>query len=188
MFDSKTKAMDIVSADVSKDAGNDDSIKIGGVFHVECFDAEGNSKWSEDFHNLVVNVGLKDLNDKYFSGSVYTAAWYIGLVNSSATFAAGDSMTSHLGWTENVSYTQGARPTLAFGAATTANPSVITATSATFTMNATATIGGAFVSTSATKSGTTGTLFSEGNFTGGNRAVISGDTLNVTYSFSATAA
>lgn len=188
MFDSKTKAMDIVSADVLKGAGSDDRIKFGGVYHVECFDAEGNSKWADDFHNLVVNVGLKDLNDKYFSGSSYSATWYLGLINSSATFAAGDSMTSHLGWTENVSYTQTARPTLAFGGSTTADPSVITASSVTFTINATATIGGAFVSNSSTKSGTAGILFSEGNFTGGNRAVISGDTLNVTYSFSADAA
>lgn len=188
MFDSKTKAMDIVSADVTKNAGSDNRIKLGGVYHVECRDADGNMKWEDDFHNLVVNVGLKDLNDKYFSGSSYNATWYLGLVNSSATYAAGDSMTSHLGWTENVSYTQAARPTLAFGGSTTADPSVITASSVTFTINATATIGGAFVSNSSTKSGTTGILFSEGNFTGGNRAVISGDTLNVTYSFSADAA
>jgi hypothetical protein len=55
-------------------------------------------------------------------------------------------------------------------------------------MNASATIAGAFVTTDNTKSGTTGTLFSVGNFTVGDRGVVSGDTVNVTYTFSADAA
>ena len=57
-----------------------------------------------------------------------------------------------------------------------------------FTMNASGTIAGAFVTTDNTKNGTSGTLFSAGNFTVGDRAVVSGDTLNVTYTFSADAA
>ena len=40
--------------------------KAGGVFTVQCHDSEGNLKWSAEKHNLVVNVGLKDMNDKYF--------------------------------------------------------------------------------------------------------------------------
>jgi hypothetical protein len=58
----------------------------------------------------------------------------------------------------------------------------------TFTINANATIAGAFITTSSTKAGTTGTLLSVGNFTVGDRGLVSGDTLNVTYTFSATAA
>jgi hypothetical protein len=54
-------------------------------------------------------------------------------------------------------------------------------------MNGSAIIAGAFVTTNNTKSGTTGTLFSVGNFTVGDRPIVSGDTLNVTYTFSATA-
>jgi hypothetical protein len=78
---------------------------------------------------------------------------------------------------------------MAFGSATLADPSVIsTSTPVVFTMNATATIAGAFVTTDNTKSGTTGLLFSVGNFTVGDRSVVSGDTLNVTYTFSADAA
>jgi len=37
------------------------------------------------------------------------------------------------------------------------------------------------MTTGSAKSGTTGTLYSAGNFTGGSRTVASGDTLNVTY-------
>jgi hypothetical protein len=59
------------------------------------------------------------------------------------------------------------------------------ASPAQFNINGTATIAGAFLSSNSTKSGTTGTLFSASKFTSpGDRAVSSGDTLNVTYTFS----
>lgn len=180
----RTKAADAVTADIIKGGIAVDTMKTGGVFHVQCLDANGQTRWEDDFHNLVTNVGLKDVNDTYFTGSAYTAAWYIGLVNATATYAAGDTAASHGGWTENTSYSQAARPTLAFGASTTANPSVITASAATFSITGTATIGGAFVISNSTKGGTTGILFSEGNFTGGSKSVANGDTLNVTYSLS----
>jgi hypothetical protein len=161
----------------------------GGVYTVECRDAQGNLKWSEEMHNLVVNVGLKDMNDKYFAGSAYTAAWYLGLVTgpgASNTYAAGDTMASHAGWTEDSGYSQATRPAATFGAATTADPSVITnaLSVAVFSINATTTIAGAFLTSDDTKGGTTGTLFSVANFQApGDRAVVSGDTLNITYSF-----
>lgn len=168
--------------------------KAGGVFHVKCFDKDGNLKWEDSAPNKVVNVGLKDMNDKYFEGSTYTAAWYLGLVNGPGagnTYAAGDTMASHAGWTENTDYSESVRQTATFGAATTADPSVITnsGSPAVFSMNGTATIAGAFLTSDDTKSGTSGILFSVSNFTSpGDRAVVSGDTLNVSYSFSLDAA
>lgn len=180
----KAKPADSVAANITKNSDFGGSVTTGGIYTVECYDANGNLKWEDEFHNLVTNVGLKDINEKYLSGSAYTAAWYIGLVNATPTFAGGDTAASHAGWTENTAYTQTTRPPLSFGASTTANPSVITATAAVFTMNATATIAGAFVISNNTKAGTTGTLFSEGTFTGGSKSVASGDTLNITYSLS----
>jgi hypothetical protein len=56
---------------------------------------------------------------------------------------------------------------------------------AVFSINATTTIAGAFLTSDNTKGGTTGVLFSVANFQApGDRAVVSGDTLNVTYTFS----
>jgi hypothetical protein len=56
-------------------------------------------------------------------------------------------------------------------------------------MNGTVTIAGAFLISNSTKSGTTGILFSASTFQSpGARAVVSGDTLNVTYEFSLDAA
>ena len=71
----------------------------GGVFHFKCYDKDGNLKWEESAHNLVVNEGLQDMNAKYFDGSTYTAAWYLGLVNNSPSpsYAAGDTLASHAG-------------------------------------------------------------------------------------------
>lgn len=170
-----------------------EKVKAGGVFTVQCFDSEGNLKWSEEKHNLVVNVGLKDMNDKYFSGSSYTAAWYIGLYGAAASNdpAAGDTMASHSGWTEVTAYSESTRPQAVFGAATTADPSVISNSSsvAVFSINGTTVVGGAFLTSNNTKGGTTGILFSASDFQSpGDRSVVSGDVLNVTYQFSLDAA
>ncbi len=170
-----------------------EKVKAGGSFTVKCFDSEGNLKWTEENHNLVVNVGLKDMNDKYFSGSAYTAAWYIGLYGAAATNdpAAGDTMASHAGWTEVTDYTEATRRQAVFGAATTADPSVISNSGsvAVFSINGTVTVGGAFLTSNDTKGGTTGVLFSASDFAApGDRAVVSGDVINVTYTFSLDAA
>lgn len=163
-----------------------ESMGAGGVFTVSCVGADGQIKWSDTFHNLVVNEGLQSMNTQYFKGSSYTAVWYLGLIEGaggSNVFDAGDTLATHAGWTESTAYA-GARKSVTFGTATTADPSVITnsLSPSSFVMNATKTISGAFLTT--VDSGSSGVLFSEGNFTGGDKFVDSGDTLNVTYSFS----
>jgi hypothetical protein len=68
---------------------------------------------------------------------------------------------------------------------------VITNTSspAAFNINGTTVVGGAFLTSNNTKGGTTGTLFSAADFAApGDRSVASGDTLNVSYTFSLDAA
>lgn len=189
----KAKSNDVVSSTLNRMTGAGGFAKAGGVFTVECRDAQGNLKWEEKLPNLVVNVGLQDMNTKYFAGSSYTAAWYIGLYGAAASNnpAASDTAASHAGWTEIVPYSNATRPQCVFGTATTADPSVInnSASPASFLINATATVGGAFLISNSTKSGTTGILFSASDFAApGDRAVANGDTLNVTYSFSLDAA
>ena len=192
MFIEQSKANDTAVSSVTQGGLAEHAAGAKGYYIVECRDAQGNLKWEEAVPNTVVNVGLQDMNTKYFTGSSYTAAWYLGLITgpgSGNTYAAGDTMSSHAGWTENTAYSQTTRPACSFGTATTANPSVISNTSsaATFSINGTATIAGAFLTTSNTKSGTTGTLFSAASFSSpGDRAVVSGDTLTVTYTFSLT--
>lgn len=189
-----SKAQDIVSASLTANKGAAERVGAGGVFTVTCVGADGVEKWSDTFHNLVVNEGLQDMNAKYFQGSGYTAAWYLGLVEgpgSGTTYAAGNTLATHAGWTELVpgtAYT-GNRKAVTFGTATTADPSVITnsASPSSFAMLVNGTVvAGALLCTVA--SGTSGVLFSAGDFSGGDKTVDNGDTLNVTYTFSLDAA
>jgi hypothetical protein len=189
MFNDKVKSQDVAASSLIAGGSAAESASAKGVYKVQCHDAQGNLKWEADAPNLVVNEGLQDMNAKYFTGTTYTAAWYLGLYGAGAsnTPAAGDTMASHAGWTEVVAYSQATRPACTFGTPTTANPSVATnsASPATFSINGTTTVGGAFLTSNNTKSGTTGILFSAADFSApGDRSVVSGDTLSVTYTLS----
>ncbi len=157
------------------------------VYNIDCYDSYGNLKWTEEVHNTVVNVGLNDVLDKYFKGSTYTAAFYVGLTDGTPTVAAADTMSSHAGWTEVTAYSESVRQTLTLG--TVSSQSVDnSASKAVYSINGTATVGGIFVTTDSTKSGTSGTLYGGGAFTGGDKSVGSGDTLNVTVTLTAASA
>jgi len=181
-----SKTSDSVSGAVIRKSDFVHSASAGGVFTIVCRDKDGNLKWEDSSPNLVVNVGLQDMNAKYFVGSAYTASWFLGLItgpSSGTTFAAGDTLASHAGWTEDANYA-GTRKACTFGTATTADPSVITNSlnTASFTMNATTTIAGAFLCSVA--SGTSGILFSASDFQSpGDRSVVNADVLVVTYTF-----
>jgi hypothetical protein len=191
MSTEKSKSSEKVSGDVVCKEGFVEGLSSGGVFTVTCIDKDGHEKWVNIAPNLVVNTGLQSMNTQFFTGSAYTAAWYIGLVNgtsASTTFSGGDTLATHAGWEENTDYV-GNRKAASFGAATLADPSNInnSASAASFTMNATANIAGAFLTNVA--SGTSGLLFSAADFQApGDRSVVSGDVLNITYSFNLDAA
>lgn len=144
------------------------------------------AKWSDTAiaRNLVTTPGKNDLADKYFAGSAYTAAWYIGLIDltSYTAVAATDTMASHAGWVESSAYSQANRPTTAWAAASAGSKALSAAL--TYSINATVTIKGCFLTSNNTKGGTTGVLYSAGLFTGGDKALSNGDTLSVSYTAS----
>jgi len=185
----KTKATDVVSGGLSCNTKAGEAAQASGVYHVECHDKDGNLKWTAESKNLVVNAGLAYMAGTALTSVTQITTWYLGLYGAAAsnTPAAGDTMASHGGWTEIVPYSNANRVTATFVTATTANPSVVTNTAspAIFNINGTATVGGAFLTSANDKSGTTGTLFSAADFgSPGDRSVVSGDTLSVTYTFS----
>ena len=191
MLNEKAASTDTVSAGLVARTGADFGARAGGVFHVQCLDKDGNLKWETSEHNLVVNEGLQEMNTEFFKGAAYTAAFFLGLVTgpgSGTTFAAADTLASKA-WTEFTNYA-GSRKSVTFGTATTADPSVISNSAApsAFTISgAGGVVAGAFLCT--VSSGTSGVLFSESDFQSpGDRTVVSGDTLNVTYTFSLDAA
>lgn len=183
MQSEKIEAAETSTNSLSMNSGMSESVGITGTYVVECFGPDGQIKWSEDIKNIVVTVGKNDLLDKYFAGSAYTAAWYMGLVDgaSTPTYAIADTMSSHAGWSESTAYSNSTRPAISWNSASAGSKA---STSTSFSINATATIIGAFVVTNSTKGGTTGVLYSAGSFSAGSRSVLSGDTLNVTYTAS----
>ena len=189
MTTEKLTATDQISSGLTCNLKAGEEAKATGLFEIKCHDKDGNLKWEAQSKNLVVNVGLQ-----YMAGSALTSvtqitSWYLGLYGAGAsnTPAAGDTMSSHAGWTEVVAYSNATRVAATFATATTANPSVVTnsASPATFNINGTTTVGGAFLTSGSAKSGTTGTLFSAADFgSPGDRSVVNSDTLSVTYTFS----
>jgi hypothetical protein len=179
----KINAIDKAISGIGRNTDASEQLHATGVYTATCYDKDGNIKWTDTFQNLVVTVGKNDLLDKYFSGSAYTAAWYIGLVDGASTpsYNAADTMSSHAGWTESTAYSNGTRVAPSWSSASAGSK---TTGATAFNINATATIAGCFMTTVSTKGGTTGILYSAGNFTGGNKSVTSGDTLNVTYTAS----
>jgi hypothetical protein len=166
-------------------AGIREQITLENYWTVECHGPDGVLKWRDAFANLVTTAGKNDILTQYLKGSAYTAAWYVGLTSTSPTVAAADTMASHSGWTEVVAYSEANRQTLTLGTAS-AGSIDNTASKATFTINANSTgVGGAFVVTNNTKSGTTGTLYGVGAFTGGDKTLSSGDVLSVSVTLTA---
>jgi len=189
MTTEKLKVTDQMSSGLIAGTQSGEQAKATGVYHVECRDKDGNLKWSADTKNLVVNAGLAYMAGTALTSVAQITTWYIGLYGSGAsnTPAAGDTMSSHAGWTEVVAYSNATRVAATFVTATTANPSVVTNTAspATFNINGTTTVGGAFLTSGSAKGGTAGTLFSAADFgSPGDRSVVSSDTLSVTYTFS----
>jgi hypothetical protein len=195
MMESKAKSSDKVSGTIERFSGFGEGAAGGGTFIFEAYDKDGNLKWRDEAKNLTTNQGRQDMNAKYFLGSSYTAAWFIGLVNNTPapSYDVTDTMASHAGWDETTAYDTSNRATATFGTATDDNPSVISnsvasgGTVASFVIDDTVTIDGAFLTATQDNSTNTGVLFSVAAFeVPGDRSVVAGDTLNVTYQFSLT--
>ena len=189
MTTEKLKATDTVSSGLTCNTKTGEDAQATGLFEIKCHDKDGNLKWEAQSKNLVVNVGLAYMAGTALTSTTQITTWYLGLYGAGAsnTPAAGDTMSSHAGWTEVVDYSNATRVATTFVAATTANPSVVTNTAspATFNINGTTTVGGAFLTSGSAKSGTAGTLFSAADFgSPGDRSVVNSDTLSVTYTFS----
>lgn len=186
----KAKFGDMVEATVSRGAGQTELVGLEGVYTVECFDAQGNMKWSDTIKNLTTNVGRQNILNSYFANTGGGAV-VMGLKGTGSA-AYTDTQASHAGWLEvggaNAPTYSGTRKTPSFSAATSANPSVLnTSAAVVFSMTGSGTVAGAFINIggSSTIDGTTGVLFSAGDFTAGSKVVTAGDTVNVTYQLSA---
>lgn len=159
-------------------------VTLEHYYHVECYGADGVLKWVEDFANLVVTEGRNKYLDATLKTGLASPAWYVGLVDNAGytAYAAGDTaaqINGTNGWDESSAYSEAARQTFTPGTISAGSVDN-SASKAVFSINGTVTVRGAFLVSSSTKGGTTGTLLGVGDFTGGSRSLINGDTLNVT--------
>lgn len=161
-----------------------DGIKLRGFFDVECRDKKGKLKWVEKFQNVITDEGIDHMLNVQFNGGAQVSTWYVGIFEGNYTPTTADTMAAFpAAATESTAYAEANRPE--FEEATSSAKSITnTANRAVFTINATKTIYGAFIASSATKSDTTGTLFAAKKFTS-SRAVVSGDTISVGYTVNA---
>lgn len=185
----KCNAIEASGASIIRGSGEFvEGAKASGVYHITCVGADGQVKWTDVVQNLVTTQGKNYLLDQGFTASA-TNVLRMGL-KGTGTPQATDTYTSHASWAEITTYT-GSRGTPSFSAASAGSKSTSAAVS--YSINGTATVSGCFLAMAptATTLGTVGdtaataaVLYSAGNFTGGDKSVTSGDTLNVSYTAS----
>lgn len=180
------QALNFVSKAVGKlfrRRGVGSNLNLRGTFMVEHWRA-GKLIGMHQFKNGITNEGKDHILDVGFHAASQITTWYVGLIDNSgfSALAAGDTMSSHAGWSESTAYDEATRVEWTEGAAS--SQSITNATALTFTMNATATIYGIFITSGSAKSGTSGTLWSTGAFSS-PVAVASADELKVTYTINA---
>lgn len=185
------RAAAAADASIIRGSGSSESCHAEGIYLVECFGPDGELKWRDTAPNTVTTVGKNAILDAALAGSSYTVTGpYVGLISSvswSAT-AAGDTMSSHSGWTEagnaNAPTYTAPRKTAAWSAASSGSKALSSA--ASFAITGSGTVKGCFLvfgtGAVSTVDNTSGTLLSAGAFSGGDKVVGNGDTLNVSYS------
>lgn len=142
-------------------------------------------KWTDYVDNLLVDTGRDEYLTQLWKASAYTAQHYLGFVDGpTPSFAAGDTMVTHAGWTEFTEYAAATRPDLTANLGAVAAASLTTSTSISITVNAdTLDCNGLFTTTNNVKGGTTGTLITAGTFTQGNKSVDTNDVLDADITF-----
>ena len=142
--------------------------------------------------NTFTTEGMARILNIVFRAQTTEAAIYVGIFKSNVTPAVGDTAAAKLGAAgtygecQDADYDSPATNKPAYTIASTSTASCTNAASpASFTMNASITVYGAFLSTAAAKTATTGTLFCAKAFSS-SRAVIADDVLSVTYVISCT--
>lgn len=156
---------------------------IGGEFTHELI-RNGQLVDTQTDHNLMVNEGLDHVLNVLLRGTAQVATWYVGLFKGNYTpVSTLTAATITSAATEATEYTQATR--VGYVPAAPSGQSVSnTASKATFDINNTVTLYGAFLISVSTKSGTTGTLLCASRFAA-QRDLVSTDQLLITYTLTA---
>lgn len=134
--------------------------------------------------NLVCNQGLNHILDVVLHGITPVSPWYVAIFEGNYTpVPTVTAATVAADSTESTAYDEATR--VEYNEAAAASQSITnSANKATFTINATKTIYGAFLASASAKSASSGTLLAIARF-GTSRAVIDDDVILVTYQLTA---
>ena len=159
-------------------------VLVAGMFGNQVRKATGEltpMQWSD---NIIVNEGLNHILDVIFHAATQITTWYIAPFEGNYTPVATDTAANiTANSTESTAYTESTR--VEYNEAAAASQSITnSANKATFSINATKTLYGAFLVSNSTKSATTGTLAAASRFSA-SRAVVNTDQLLVTYTITA---
>ena len=186
---------DAFAASVTRGASSSEAVSPAGYYVTECYDKDGNLKWSDYIQNVVTDQGRNHMLGVQFRSVTQVTAWYIGLISSVkganvyATVANTDTQASHSNWAQCNSnnapdFSQTSNRLITF--ATAASKAIASSNATVFSVTTSGTVKGAFLTTNPNKSNlgagpTTGFLYSAGLFSAGDKIVSNGDTLNVSY-------
>ncbi len=172
--------------------GYNEGCEARGRFDISCIAPDGSVKWTDQIENVVANVGKNYMFTQSFVTNNAIVGPFMGLISNqsySAT-ANGDTMSSHAGWVEagnaNTPTYTGNRASTTWAAAS--GGAIALSANSNFAISGTGIVVGCFIvyGTSASNAvgNNSGTLWSAGAFTGGNKAANGGDTISVSYSTS----
>jgi hypothetical protein len=198
MMDENLNAQAQGDAQIVRGGGLMEAAELHGHFDVECIGADGRLKWKDTIENTVMTEGKNLALDTFLAGSGYTVVGpYMGLISSVSysAIAAGDTaaqINGTNGWKEAGSSTNyplytTPRKTAAWSAASAGSKALSSALSFPIVTTG-GTIKGCFLifgtGAVSTIADTNGKLYSAGLFTGGDKVVSPGDTVNVSYTAS----
>jgi hypothetical protein len=162
-------------------------LKAGGIFtfqHIR--DGIVIDEW--DDANIIPDEGIVKILSSALTGASAISSWFVGIYKNAFTPIASNTMatfpTAGVANESTTDYSEAARPAWTYGSiaanalSNSASPAVFTFTPASTVIN------GAFLSSSNVKAGTTGTLLAATKFAA-SRTLLTTDTLNVTYTISA---
>lgn len=151
--------------------------KVEGKFRMEQV-RDGKVIDVREGKNIITTEGFLSLLDVMFGTDSKVSAWYIGLVQNSPTYAVGDTLASHAGWTEGVPGTLYTGNRQLWDTDSAGTLAITNSTATEFTILATADVYGAFIASVAT--GTTGVLWCEKSFAS-PLSVVATDVIRVYY-------
>ncbi len=142
----------------------------------------GDLVWELASHNIIPDAALSDILSVYFANGTQSANWYMVPAQGSPVFAAGDTPSSHAGWTENQDYDEATRQP--YNGVVTGSNITNSVSPAVINITTGSTFGGSALFNNNTKGGTTGIMASGVVADEGDQILGGGGSLSSVYSIS----